>query len=326
MRRPTAQTGSLQSHRPRGAPGVARGGGQRRRARAGAVQQEYESTQDEAPCPRPRSSCATSSARSSRSPTGFRVCAAVGGTRQIISTRTPRCATGARRREALHRLQVPRRRGHRTPPRLAAARVAWGRVAGPARASDEGSAMPRSIWSGAISCGLVNVPVRMHSGKRAQPALQLRPRQGRQPHRLREDLQGRGRPGTRQRDRQGLQLGGRGVRRHGRRGFRRRVRQRAGQNHRSMLFATSGTSAAYAYASGSSHSRRCTSPTRCVPSIRYEPSNRPRPIRRELDMGRELIDRLITSFSPSATATPTPTRCARSRSGLTAVVDRGTLE
>ena len=50
--------------------------------------------------------------------------------------------------------------------------------------------MPRAIWSGSISFGLVNAPVKMYSAvdeHGLEPA--PRPREGRLPHRLREGLQ-----------------------------------------------------------------------------------------------------------------------------------------
>src|SRR5215213_4719152 len=56
--------------------------------------------------------------------------------------------------------------------------------------------------------------------RRARSALQLRPREGRQPDRLREVLQGRGEAGPRRRDRQGVRGREGRVRLHGRRGLR----------------------------------------------------------------------------------------------------------
>ena len=64
--------------------------------------------------------------------------------------------------------------------------------------------MPRAIWTGTISFGLVNVPVRMYSAiAEARPALPPDPRARRWPDRLPEDLQGRGEADARRRDRQG---------------------------------------------------------------------------------------------------------------------------
>ena len=64
---------------------------------------------------------------------------------------------------------------------------------------------PRAIWTGSISFGLVNAPVRMYAAdQRAEPEVQPDPREGRRADRLPEDLQARGQAGAQRRDRQGL--------------------------------------------------------------------------------------------------------------------------
>ena len=85
--------------------------------------------------------------------------------------------------------------------------------------------MPRAIWSGTISFGLVSVPVRMYSAiDEADLHFHLDPRARQRPDRLPEDLQDGGRAGPGRRDREGLRAREGQARRPHRRGLRGRRR------------------------------------------------------------------------------------------------------
>ena len=87
--------------------------------------------------------------------------------------------------------------------------------------------MPRALWSGAISFGLVNVPVRMYSGdRRERPALPPDPRVRRVAHPLPEDLREERQARAGRRDREGLRARQRRLRLPDRRRLRGRRERR----------------------------------------------------------------------------------------------------